>query len=239
MKRKVLITAGSTIVPIDKVRLISNVFSGKTGTAIAKLFAKKGDEVTLVTSSPHFIGSKKWKKWIEKIVWFFKISIFPEQRIKVLPYKTFNQLKESMEEKITSGNYDVVIHSSAVSDYKVSQVCVKDEEGELVGIDAAKKVSSKHEKLYLEMVPTEKLVDLIREQWGFEGKLVKFKLEVGITDTELIEIGKKSRAVSRADLLVANCLEWSGQYAYILDESGNIEKTSRRKLAENLYRKLK
>lgn len=220
-KIKVLITAGSTVVPIDKVRLISNVFSGRTGTEIAKYFAEKNDAVTLITSNPDLLYE------------YYGIPI------NVVTYTTFDQLKEAMEEEITEGNYDVIIHSSAVSDYKVSRVCVKDEEGELVGIDAAKKVSSKYEKLYLEMVPTEKLVDLIRDPWGFEGKLVKFKLEVGITDAELIEIGKKSRAVSRADLMVANCLEWSGQYAYILDENGKSEKTSRRKLPENLYRRLK
>ena len=31
----ILVTAGNTIVPIDRVRCITNVFTGRTGTAIA------------------------------------------------------------------------------------------------------------------------------------------------------------------------------------------------------------
>lgn len=220
-KMKVLITAGSTIVPIDKVRLISNVFSGRTGTEIAKYFAKKDDEVTLITSNSKLLKSYKGKF------------------IQTISYRTFDDLKAIMETEIRNNDYDVIIHSAAVSDYKVSRVCVKGKKGKLIGIDAKKKVSSKHKKLYLEMVPTEKLVDLIRRPWWFNGTLVKFKLEVGITDEELIEIGKKSRAVSEADLIVVNCLEWSGQYAYILGEDGKPEKTSRRKLPENLYKRLR
>lgn len=228
MRKKVLITAGSTIVPIDKVRLISNVFSGKTGTGIAKYFRKQGNDVTLVTSNPKLLDG------------------YRGESIRTISYRTFEDLKVFMEAEIRTGGYDVIVHSAAVSDYRVEGVYLLMEIDEdfapnfiLERLDSTKKISSRHDNLYLRLVPTEKLVDLIREPWGFKGKLVKFKLEVGITDEELIEIGKKSRAASDADLIVVNCLEWSGQYAYILDENGKSEKTSRRKLAENLYRKLK
>lgn len=45
---KILITAGPTYEPIDRVRFIGNRSSGKMGIAIAEEFAKQGNEVTLI-----------------------------------------------------------------------------------------------------------------------------------------------------------------------------------------------
>lgn len=47
--KKVLITAGPTLEPIDPVRFISNHSSGKMGYALAHAFAQKGAQVTLVS----------------------------------------------------------------------------------------------------------------------------------------------------------------------------------------------
>ncbi|KAA0989287.1 bifunctional phosphopantothenoylcysteine decarboxylase/phosphopantothenate--cysteine ligase CoaBC [Dyadobacter aurulentus] len=47
--KKVLITAGPTLEPLDPVRFISNHSSGKMGYAIASAFADAGAQVTLVT----------------------------------------------------------------------------------------------------------------------------------------------------------------------------------------------
>lgn len=47
--RKVLVTAGPTREPIDPVRFISNPSSGKMGYAVARVAARRGAEVTLVS----------------------------------------------------------------------------------------------------------------------------------------------------------------------------------------------
>lgn len=47
--RKVMITAGPTVEPIDPVRYISNYSSGKTGYALARAAALRGAEVTLIS----------------------------------------------------------------------------------------------------------------------------------------------------------------------------------------------
>ena len=217
---KDLVTAGSTRVPIDQVRVISNIFGGKTGTDIAEYFFNQGDEVTLITSNPALI----------------KIN---SHRLKIIVFRTYDELMQTMEEQITGGHFDVIIHSAAVSDYKVVGAFVKNEAGELVSADRQDaKISSAHSSLFLEMVPTLKIVDLIRNPWGFTGKLVKFKLEVGLTDKELIEVAKKSRATSDADFIVANCLEWSRNCAYIINRVGTRLRTSRKNLAIKLRRAL-
>ena len=192
-------TAGATTVPIDQVRAITNIFKGRTGTEIAKHFAGRGHLVTLITSNPGLLSNK---------------DTF---RMCVIPYRTYDQLYAAMEKEIRLVKYDVVIHSAAVSDYKVTGVFLRGKATEmLTPIDSSKKMSSAHKELYLRMVPTEKIVDKIRKPWGFKGYLVKFKLQVGISDAELKSIAEKSRVASHADMIVANCLEWSNERAEII-----------------------
>ena len=47
-----LVTAGNTLAPIDRVRCITNVFTGRTGAAIALHAHERGHTVTLLTSHP-------------------------------------------------------------------------------------------------------------------------------------------------------------------------------------------
>jgi phosphopantothenoylcysteine synthetase/decarboxylase len=139
--------------------------------------------------------------------------------LRIVPYRTYDQLYEAMKKEIGRGKYDIVIHSAAVSDYKVDGVFYKDGKGKLVGVDNSKKMSSDHDELFLRLVPTEKIVDKIRKPWGFKGYLVKFKLQVGISDAELKSIAEKSRQTSQADMIVANCLEWANERAEIITET--------------------
>lgn len=192
---KVLVTAGNTAVPIDKVRSITNIFKGRTGTKIADYFAKQGDMVTLLASTPDIVPAFA--------------------RLHLVRFLTFDDLYKKMQELITNENYDVVIHSAAVSDYKVDGVFVKGEGGQLFRLDSSGKLSSTHEELYLRMVQTPKIVDQVREPWEFKGTLVKFKLLVGVSDDELIEVATESMHHSRADFIVANTTDRL-QYTFLI-----------------------
>ena len=225
MKRfKILVTAGSTIVPIDQVRNISNIFKGRTGTDIAIELSALGAEVVLLTSNSNLL---------------LEISrqTNPNHGIsKIISFRTYDELLKIMEEEIKTKTYDVVIHSAAVSDYQVKEVCIlKDQK--LLAIDKNKKVSGDHQDLYLHLSPTKKIVNLIRSPWNFQGYLVKFKLQVGISDQELIEIARQSRLDSRADMIVANCLEWAKDRAYILTAENEIH-TDRQLLTQQIYEQI-
>jgi phosphopantothenate-cysteine ligase/phosphopantothenoylcysteine decarboxylase/phosphopantothenate--cysteine ligase len=50
-----LVTAGNTLVPIDKVRGITNIFTGRTGASIALEAHRRGHGVTLLTSHPEAV----------------------------------------------------------------------------------------------------------------------------------------------------------------------------------------
>ena len=93
--KKVLVTAGPTIAPIDPVRYLTNRSSGKMGYAIAKEARDRGAEVTLI-SGPTSLQSPRG-------VNFIKISTNEEMKNEVL-----KRFKGS----------DIVIKSAAVADYK-------------------------------------------------------------------------------------------------------------------------
>ena len=109
--KKVLITAGPTISPIDPVRFITNRSTGKMGYAIAEEARNRGAEVTLI-SGPTNIKPPYGVKTI-------KISTNEEMKDEVLKY--FDET-------------DIVIKSAAVADYKTltySEQKIKKGEGNL------------------------------------------------------------------------------------------------------------
>jgi phosphopantothenate--cysteine ligase len=236
---KILITSGSTITPIDRVRGITNIFSGRTGFEIAKHAVYKGHKVTL-------LGNSIAKRWYQQT----ELSDDDLDRFSVVTFKTFDDLEHQMKTQLEKLGWDAVIHSAAVSDYKVDGV-FKDAEtvynfvkmAGLRGIgNPDGKISSKLDELWLRLVPTPKLVDSIRE-WGLgDGKLVKFKLEVNVSPEELFNRAGKSRADSDADLIVANRLDnfsdWAEPSMQIIDRDSDVVMVSRNELPKTLINKL-
>jgi len=231
----ILITAGNTLTPIDKVRCITNIFTGRTGAQLALCAHERGHSVVLLTSHPEVIDDLRQSDQDLTARW------------NVLRYRTFEDLRDLMGQRIHQVGVDAVIHSAAVSDYLSagvyapdSDTCFKENRWESAGVvpkmvDAmAGKVKSDAPELWLRLVRAPKLVDLIRGAWAHRGVLVKFKLEVGVGDERLLEIAEKSRVHSQADLMVANTLEGAGSWAYLGPQEGRYLRVSRRELPEQL-----
>lgn len=93
--KKVVVTAGPTMVPIDPVRILTNRSSGKMGYSIAEEARDRGAEVVLISGPT---------------------SLRKPNGIKVIDIKTnedmFNAIKNEFEDA------DIVIKSAAVADYK-------------------------------------------------------------------------------------------------------------------------
>jgi phosphopantothenate-cysteine ligase len=237
----VLITGGSTCVPIDNVRRIGNIFSGKTGIRIAQYFLEKDNYVTLLNSKSLIEYSDDN---IKELIW--------NDNLVPIYYKEFNDLKYFLQKELTTPiflengtefHYDVIIHSAAVSDYGVGGayelICDKfDITGQFenyMKLIREPKIKSGREEIYLQLVPLPKIVDLIRDEWGFDGILVKFKLESQKSDDELIEIALASMKKSKANFIVANCLEWYSQRAIVISEDGTITRVTRDDMNAILY----
>jgi phosphopantothenate-cysteine ligase/phosphopantothenoylcysteine decarboxylase/phosphopantothenate--cysteine ligase len=220
---KMLITAGATDVPIDQVRSITNIFKGRTGADIALEAVAQGHQVTLLTANP-----------------LLTLQAQTEGRLVVKPFKMFDQLAAMLEHEVRWGGYDAIFQSAAISDFEVDVVYGVLEDGtrrQIVGHEAATKIRSSYKRLIIECQQTIKLVDQIREPWGFKGTLVKFKLLVGVEDEELLEIACESRVTSQADLIIANTKERAREYAFIVSEQGTA-RVARPDLASELLRRV-
>ena len=204
-----LVTAGNTREPIDRVRDWGNIFTGNTGLSIAVELAKIGRVDLLTSNAAHRQSAPAG--------------------IDCRGFVTHAQLKSALADLLGAHRYDAIFMTAAVSDY--SPQCVYEviessplpdgEEQWIVRNVQAGKVKSHHRLIAVLGRPTEKLVDLFRGAWNHRGLLFKFKLEVGITAEQLIDIGQASRRASGADYLVANTLdmvEGASAGAYLLDE---------------------
>ncbi len=101
--KKTLITAGPTWVPIDNVRVISNVSSGELGLLLADNAAKFGSDVDL------FLGPVARPVELGK-------------KVKVTRFTYFNELLNGVVGAVRRKKYDVILHCAAVSDYLADRV---------------------------------------------------------------------------------------------------------------------
>ncbi len=231
-----LVTAGNTLVPIDRVRGITNIFTGRTGASIARCAWERGHTVILLTSHPEVVDAPHSERWA------------------LLRYNTFADLQNLMSERVVGSGQDAVIHCAAVSDYLAGGIYSaakhthfrpesgrwesEDAAGPALVDRAAGKVKSDEPELWLRLVRAPKLIDCVRRDWGFGGLLVKFKLEVGVSDEQLLDVAERSRIHSAADLMVANTLEGANDWAFLGPFDGVYVRVGRGDLAERLLETL-
>jgi len=98
--KKILVTSGATLEPIDPVRYITNHSSGKMGNSIARVCWKYGADVDLVTG-----------KYGEK-----------EDLINQYFVDTVKNLWKKIDSLLSKRDYDYVVMASAVSDYKIKDI---------------------------------------------------------------------------------------------------------------------
>lgn len=109
--KKVLVSAGPTIAPIDPVRYITNRSTGKMGYAIAKEARDRGAEVILVSGPT---------------------NLEPPKNVKIINIKTNEEMKKEILQNFKWA--DIVIKSAAVADYKTKEYSkekIKKGEGDL------------------------------------------------------------------------------------------------------------
>jgi phosphopantothenoylcysteine decarboxylase/phosphopantothenate--cysteine ligase len=118
--KRVLITAGPTLEPMDPVRFISNRSSGKMGYAIASAFSNAGCDVTLISGPTNLL-----------------VKDLP---IKLIRVESGKEMLEATTESFESA--DLVIYTAAVADYtprNVSTHKIK-KQGEEMSLDLVKTI---------------------------------------------------------------------------------------------------
>jgi phosphopantothenate---cysteine ligase (CTP) len=234
---KLLITAGSTQAPIDKVRSVVNNHDHKTGTILARTAWTRGHHVTILTSEP------------EALTDLPDAANDSERRFSIVPYRTFDDLTGLLQSAVKSGAYDAIFHAAAISDYLIAgsytmqkgtsfnaRTKTWDNSRMPPTMDEQKglKITSKEPELWIRMVRAPKLIERFRKQWGFEGFLVKFKQTSGLADNQLVELAETSRLKSDADLIVASTVESANHWSYVGPVDGNYDRVAKRELADQL-----
>jgi len=186
--KRILITAGPTWVPLDRVRVISNIATGETGILLAEKLQKLGGKVTLL------LGPEE--------------SCCLDKKIKLIRFRFFSGLKNLIIKELKTKKYDIVIHSAAVSDYKPSKAY-------------SGKIKSGLKNLKLSLVPTEKIINLIK-RIDNSLILVGFKFEPQAGKDILIKRTRELMRQANLDLAVANTTQKSKYRAYVIDNFNRI-----------------
>lgn len=208
---RLLITAGPTFVPIDSVRVITNLATGATGNRLAKIACEQGHLVTLLTSRPPN----------------------PEMaypNLRVVPFGDLTGFAKSFRQETFSFRPDGIVHSAAISDFVVTGIT--NGHGQK---PSSQKLDSATGPYMIQLSKAPKCIDQVRKEWGFEGKLIGFKLESGISDDALIREAETTRVRSSADWMVANHQETAGELAWIgPGRDGVYQKVQRAELPEKI-----
>ena len=188
---KILVTSGGTSEAIDSVRSITNHSTGRLGKIITETLLAAGHEVCLITT---------------------KQALKPEAHPN-LNIREINNTKDlliEMQERVA--DYQVLIHSMAVSDYTpvymtgVEEVQASSNLEEFLSKQNHQaKISSTDEVQVLFLKKTPKIISLVKE-WNPAIHLIGFKLLVEVTEDHLVDIARKSLIKNQAELIIANDL---------------------------------
>lgn len=158
---KILIICGPGAAPIDEVRRITNHSTGKLGIILSNVFHAQGAEVHCV------IGQGR-------------TCCIPLQTPHVDTFFTTQDLAAILQAKAKRMKFDAVLHAAALSDFELAGIL--DEKMQPL---AAKKISSKASRLFLEMRPAPKLLPQLRSLFP-KALIVGWKYELeGTLETGL------------------------------------------------------
>lgn len=180
--KRILITAGGTREPIDSVRYIGNMSSGRTAARLADELVTAGHEIS-------WLGAENAKR--------------PDSVKKLHTFSSFSDLETRLRNLLASDNYDIVIHAAAVSDFSVASL----ETGDGNNIQAGQGKLSSGTDLVLRLKRNPKLLGQLKT-WSVnpELKVIGFKLTDSEDPQQRIEAVKKQFEQSAVDAVVHNDL---------------------------------
>ncbi|KEQ33070.1 phosphopantothenate--cysteine ligase [Streptococcus mitis] len=141
-----------------------------------------------------------------------KRAVKPEAHpnLSILEITNTKDLLHEMKERVQ--DYQILIHSMAVSDYTPVYMTGLEEvqassnlEEFLSKQNHQTKISSTDEVQVLFLKKTPKIISLVKE-WNPAIHLIGFKLLVDVSEDHLVDIARKSLIKNQADLIIANDL---------------------------------
>jgi phosphopantothenoylcysteine synthetase/decarboxylase len=180
---KLLVTAGATREPIDRVRFITNLSTGRTGATIADQLAQLGHDVVYL---------------------YGEGSVLPKEKIKKIQFKDFRDLDQKIKFLVETEVFEAIIHLAAVSDYSVESI-LKD--GETVHTQIGK--LSSDGSLEIKLLPNYKILNRIKTYAAKKASplVIGFKLTFTENEEEKVEAVSKLFQDNSVDFVVHNDLK--------------------------------
>ena len=238
MSKNILITAGPTNEYIDEVMKITNMSTGRLGIELTKNYLNEGANVTLIATRSVFRSGL-----------FERYGLANNPNLKSIPIETTEDMYKALKSE-SQNKYDLVIHSSAVGDYKpefsfrmedlTKEIEEAIKEGKITSeellevltnpnckVNDDTKISSYEPHLTVKLTLTTKLISHLRE-WYPNALLVGFKLLENVEKEYLMEVARKLCIKNRMDYIIANDLHdlRQGQHlSFLVNEEGyqNVE----------------
>ena len=213
--KKILITAGPTNEYIDEVMKITNMSTGRLGIELTKNFLNNNCQVTSICT-----------RSVARSGLFEKYQLSNKENLKTIQIETTQDMFDALKSESNS-HYDLVIHASAVGDYKPEySFRMEDMAQELLNrvqkektyeaildtltnpkckVNDDTKISSYEPHLTVKLTLTTKLISHLKE-WFPNSILVGFKLLENVTKEHIIEVAQKLCAKNTMDYIIANDL---------------------------------
>jgi phosphopantothenate---cysteine ligase (CTP) len=186
---KVIVTCGPSYEPIDGVRRLTNLSTGKLGVTLANYLTDAGYEVICLKGEG---------------------STFPGTvragRVEV--FTTNDNLAEQLESISRRDNIGAIFHVAALCDYRVDQVL--NGAGEEI---TSHKFATRDGRLQLVLVPATKVLPKMRG-WFPEARLVGWKYELAGTRDEAIAKARKQLRDCRTNACVLNGAAYGEGFAF-------------------------
>jgi phosphopantothenoylcysteine synthetase/decarboxylase len=179
---RVVVTAGPTYEPLDEVRRLTNISTGRLGSELVNFLAARGHNVTLLIGQ---LASWRGERHAHRVETF----------------TTTANLREHLRSLATEP-MDAVFHAAAVSDFGFGKIWQRSTKGDLTEVKSGK-FSTREGTLLAELVPTPKIIAELRA-WYPKATLVGWKYEVEGDRSGAIKLAEKQIAESLTDACVVN-----------------------------------
>ncbi|GBC73469.1 Coenzyme A biosynthesis bifunctional protein CoaBC [archaeon HR04] len=205
--KSILITAGATVEHIDNVRVITNLSSGRFGTAFAREAMLMGADVTLIYGH----GSSE-----------------PPPNVRTIKVSTSKDMLNALTNELRSKHYDAVVMNAAVADFRPAQVSSskiesRDSNGLMLRLEPTEKIVDVVKMLS----PDTFLVAFKADDCSREELIAKAKAKLQECRGDIIVANYASRSISK-DGCDAVIVSSDGS---IMDVHGRKDDVARRILA--------